>query len=407
MGSLGEELTGKRVVLCITGSVAAYECPRMARDLMKHGAEVYAVMSAKAQELIHKNLMEWATGNPVIAELTGRLEHIALVGKHEGKADVILISPATANTIGKLAHGIDDTPVTSIALTALGSRIPILIAPAMHESLYDNPIVLENIKSLEGMGVEFIGPRMEEGKAKIASVDDIVEAVIRRLSLKDLWGLRVLITAGPTVERIDPIRILSNRSSGKMGMSMAREALRRGADVTLVYGKGSVPPPQGATNIEVETTGEMHEKIISLLKAQGFDVLIATSATADFSPEKGFDEKVQSRRVGELILKLKALPKVIDKAKRVCPELFLVAFKAEYKASDEQLISKAHELMEASGADLVIANDVGREGSGFGSDENEVYITNRVKENIHIPLSLKQAVAKRVWDIILKEYRAK
>ncbi|MCP8307662.1 MAG: bifunctional phosphopantothenoylcysteine decarboxylase/phosphopantothenate--cysteine ligase CoaBC [archaeon] len=407
IGTKGEELKGKKIALCITSSIAASECPKIARELMRHGAEVYTVMSKKAQEIIHPNLMEWATGNPVVTELTGKIEHVSLAGIHENKVDLILVSPSTANTISKIACGIDDTPVTTVVSTAFGSKIPIIIVPAMHESLYYHPIVIENIKKLESLGVEFINPRIEEGKAKMASLDDIVEVVIRRLSIKSMRGIKMLVTAGPTLEYIDPIRIITNKSSGKMGVAIANEALRRGADVTLIYGHGIVSPPQGARVISVETTEEMYNEVISELKAKDYNVLIATSAVTDFIPEKKYDYKLPSREIHELSIKLKPLPKMIDKVKELSLKTFLVAFKADYGLSDEELIDSAYGLLKASNADLVVANDVSRKGSGFRVDTNEVFIVDRARNAIHIPLSSKQAIASNLLDIIIKSMKEK
>src|SRR5438093_629122 len=168
ISSKGRELAGKKIALLVTSSVASFKAPEIARELMRHGAEVYAVISPSTEKMIGADLLEWATGNPVVTHLTGKLEHIALGGKSEGHADIVLVAPATANTIGKLASGIDDTPVTTVAGTAIGSRIPVMIAPAMHEPLYDHPIVQENISRLKKIGVEFIETEVSEGKAKIA-----------------------------------------------------------------------------------------------------------------------------------------------------------------------------------------------------------------------------------------------
>src|SRR6266480_5519613 len=169
ISSKGRELSGKKIALLVSSSVASFKAPEIARELMRHGADVYVVMSPSTERMIGSDLLEWATGNPVVRELTGKLEHIALAGKSSGHVDLVLISPATANTIGKLASGIDDTPVTTVAATAIGSRIPVVIAPAMHEPLYDHPLVQENVQRLKKIGVEFVEPEMIEGKAKIAS----------------------------------------------------------------------------------------------------------------------------------------------------------------------------------------------------------------------------------------------
>lgn len=401
IGTKGEELKGKRVVLCITGSVAATRCPETARELMRHGAEVFTVMSEMAQKIIHPYLMEWATGNPVVTELTGKIEHIALVGEHLKKADLALIAPATSNTISKIAHGIDDTPVTSIVSTALGSKVPIIIVPAMHGSMYRHQIISENIKKLQALGVEFIGPRVEEGKAKIASTEEVVEGVIRRLVEKDMAGLRVLVTAGPTLEYIDPIRVITNRSSGKMGIAIVKEALRRGAEATLIYGPGTALPPQGVRVAHVKTTKEMYEAVISELKSTRYDIFIAAAAVADFAPERAYNYKVPTSGTPELTLRLNPTPKIVNEVKKVQPGTFLAAFKAEYNMSDNELINRAYELLKSADADLVVANDIGRKNAGFQVDTNEVFIINKSKEAIHIPTTSKQKIAKKLLDTII------
>jgi len=368
---------------------------------MRHGAEVFAVMSQMAQKIVHPYLMEWATGNPVVTELTGKIEHVALTGEYKEKADLVLVAPATANTISKIACGIDDTPVTSVVSTAFGSETPIVVVPAMHESMYHHPILIENIKKLESLGVDFVGPRMEEDKAKIAETEEILNTVFRRLEVKkELTGINVLVTAGPTVEHIDPVRVITNKSTGKMGVAIAEEALARGAQVTLIYGPGMAVPPKNAKLISVETTEQMHKVFVSELKSKKYDIVIATAAPADWKLEKPFQRKVPTRTAPKLILKLKPTPKIIKTVKKISSDTFLVPFKAEHDLSDEELVDKAFELIKEVGADLVAVNDVGRKGVGFGVDTNEVYIVDRNKTAIHVPLTTKREVAKRLFDVI-------
>ncbi|MGI0021013.1 MAG: bifunctional phosphopantothenoylcysteine decarboxylase/phosphopantothenate--cysteine ligase CoaBC, partial [Nitrososphaera sp.] len=240
-GSEGGELDGRKIVLCITGSVAAYRAVDLARLFMRHGADVYAVMSeATATALLHPDMMKWATGNDVVTKLTGNLEHIILADY--GKSDLIVVYPCTANTIGKAAGGIDDTPVTSVLSVALGSKIPVVIAPAMHEAMYENPFIQENVRKLQGHAT-FVGPNIEEGKAKVAEPGQVLDAAIAILAgSRPLAGKKILITAGSTVEHIDPVRVITNQSSGKMGAAITREAERMGARVTLVYGHGTASP---------------------------------------------------------------------------------------------------------------------------------------------------------------------
>jgi phosphopantothenoylcysteine decarboxylase/phosphopantothenate--cysteine ligase len=401
IGTKGSELKGKKIVLCVTGSVAAIRSSEIARELMRHGAEVFVVMSQMAQKIVHPYLMEWATGNPVVTELTGKIEHVALTGEREEKADLVLVAPATANTVSKIACGIDDTPVTSVVSTAFGSEIPIVVVPAMHESMYRHPVLIENIKKLESLGVDFVGPRIEEGKAKISETEEISRAVFRKLEVKkELGEISVLVTAGPTVEHIDPIRVITNKSTGKMGIAITEEALARGAQVTLIYGPGTAVPPKNAKLIPVKTTAEMHKAVVSELKSKKYDIVIATAAPADWKLEKPFQRKVPTLTVPKLILELKPTQKIIKKVKKISPKTFLVPFKAEHNLSDKELVEKAFELIKEDGADLVAVNDVGKKGVGFGVDTNEVYIVDKNKTVIHVPLTTKREVAKRLFDAI-------
>lgn len=408
IGTKTSLLRGRKIVLCVTGSVAAAKSPEIARELMRHGAEVYPVMSPMAQKIIHPYLMEWATGNHVITELTGKIEHIMLAGEFPDKADLVLVAPATANTISKIACGIDDTPVTTLVSTAFGSGIPIAVVPAMHESMYRHPVVTENIEKLQSLGVEFVGPRVEEGKAKIAETEEIVEAVISRLAgKKDLAGKKVMVTAGPTLEYIDPVRVITNKSSGKMGVTIAEEALLRGAEVTLIYGPGTAILPAGAETISVETTQEMHEAVVSELKSRKYDIVFAVAAVSDWTPEKKYGYKVPTRAKPELTVKLKATPKIVDAVKEINPEAFLVAFRAEYNLKDEELIQSAYERLKKAKSDLIVANDIGKRGAGFRYDTNEVFIVDADKKVVHVPITTKREVAKRLFDVIVDKMKRK
>lgn len=399
VGTKGNELKGKRIVLCITGSVAAVQCPEIARALMRHGADVFAVMSLMAQKIIHPYVMKWATGNAVVTELTGKIEHVALVGEHTEKADLVLVAPATANTISKIACGIDDTTVTSVVSTAFGSKTSIIIVPAMHESMYNHPIVTENIKKLKALGVEFVGPRIEERKAKIAKTEEIVDGVISKLKIRqDFVGLKVLVTAGSTVEYIDPIRVVTNISSGKMGVAIAEEGSDRGAEVTLVYGLGTATPPRNARVISVKTTEQMYDAVVSELKSKKYDAVIAAAAPADWTIEKPYSYKVSTHEFHSLNLKLKPTKKIIDYVKKISPKTFLVAFRAEYKLSEKDLIENAYKRLLDAKADLIVVNDVGKEGVGFEVDTNEVFIIDKKKNVIHIPLSPKREIARKILN---------
>src|SRR5918999_3978257 len=241
LGTQGKQLEGKKIVLCITGSVAAYRAIDLARLLMKHSADVHAVMTeSSASMLLNPEIMKWATGNDVVSNLTGNLEHIMLADY--GMSDLIIVYPCTANTLGKVVAGIDDTPVTSVLSVALGSKIPIIVAPAMHEAMYENTFVQQNVSKLREY-MRFVEPKMEAGKAKVADPENILNATISVLYNKTILSCkRVLVTAGSTVEYIDPIRVMTNLSSGKMGIAIAQEAKRMGAAVTVVYGHGIIDP---------------------------------------------------------------------------------------------------------------------------------------------------------------------
>jgi len=389
-----KKLLGKKIVLAISGSIAAVECVKLARELIRHGAEVHAVMSESAQKIIHPYAMEFATGNPVVTEITGFIEHVELAGEHENKADLVLVCPATANTISKIACGIDDTPVTTIVTTAF-AHTPIMIVPAMHSSMYKHPIVRENIERLKKLGVEFIGPKFEEGKAKVASIDEIVYRVIKKLHKKDLKGRRVLVTAGATREYIDPIRFITNKSSGKMGVALAEEADFRGAEVTLIKTKGSVPSFV-ENQVEVETVEEMLHAIENELMSKKYDVVILPAAVSDFKPKEKAEKKVKSGRA--LVLELISTPKIIQRVKEIQPDAFLVGFKAEYGVGEEELIAKARDQIKKVKSDVVIAN---RGEIAFGGEENEVYLVTEDKAE-KLPRMSKRELAEKIWDRIVE-----
>ncbi|WP_010477414.1 bifunctional phosphopantothenoylcysteine decarboxylase/phosphopantothenate--cysteine ligase CoaBC [Thermococcus zilligii] len=391
--SKSRKLVGKKIVLAISGSIAAVECVKLARELIRHGAEVHAVMSPNATKIIHPYAMEFATGNPVVTEITGFVEHVELAGEHENKADLILVCPATANTISKIASGIDDTPVTTVVTTAF-SHTPIMIAPAMHSTMYDHPIIKENIEKLKKLGVEFIGPRFEEGKAKVASVDEIVYRVIKKLHPKPLKGKRILVTAGATREYIDPIRFITNSSSGKMGVAIAEEAELRGAEVTLIRTRSSVPSFV-ERQIEVDTVEEMMNAIESELGSRKYDVVVMAAAVSDFRVKEKSKVKIKSDQA--LTLELEPAPKIISRIKELQPEVFLVGFKAETGLNEEELIIEARKQISRAGSDLVVANTL----RAFGSDENEVILISR---DIHkrLPRMSKRELAERLWEEIEK-----
>jgi len=411
--SKGTVLRGKTICMCLTGSVAVITAPIIARELMRLGAEVICVMSGSATKLLTPALMEWSTGNPVITKLTGAVEHIYLAGerpRESGRADLILVCPATANTISKIASGIDDTPVTTVVTTAFGSSIPIVIVPAMHESMFKHPILEENIKKLKKCGVEILGPRISEGKAKIARVDDIIDRVIDLLvSKKDLEGLKILCTSGPAREYIDEIRFVSNDSSGRMGIEIAKEASARGADVLLINGKSTVKVPSNLNVKDVISANDFKKEIEYELESKDYDFFICAAAISDYSPTEYISGKISTDNVKELQINMRLTPKIIDVARQKNHKVFIVAFKAETNLSKNDLIERAYARLVKSDADMIVANDVGKEGSdaksrGFESHDNEVYIIDKEKHVTHIKHS-KRHIASKILDLALENYR--
>ena len=399
LGTQGKQLEGKKIVLCITGSVAAYRAIDLARLLMKHSADVYAVMTESTTSmLLNPEIMKWATGNDVVTNLTGNLEHITLADY--GMSDLIIVYPCTANTLGKVAAGIDDTPVTSILSVALGSKIPIIVAPAMHEAMYENIFVQQNVSKLKEHMV-FVQPKIEGGKAKVADPERILNATISILSNNaPLSGKRVLVTAGSTIEYIDPIRVITNLSSGKMGIAIAQEAQRMGATVTLVYGHGTLSPETGKI-VRVNTGEEMYKAVVSELLSKRQDIAVMAAAVADFAPAKKSDKKINTK-LGKMELSLVTTRKIIDEVKNNSKDTFLVAFKADYCLPESVLIEKAYRKLKECDADIIVANDLGRKGSEPGSDKNEVFIVDRDKKIVHLPPESKAQVARKLLELVAK-----
>ncbi|MEJ5292944.1 MAG: bifunctional phosphopantothenoylcysteine decarboxylase/phosphopantothenate--cysteine ligase CoaBC [Candidatus Methanosuratincola sp.] len=398
-GSKSSLIQGKRIALGICGSVACIRAPDIARELMRHGAEIRAVMTDAAKQLISPDLMEWATGNQVVTRLTGGIEHVALGYGGEGSADLVLIAPATANTIGKIAAGIDDTPVTSLATTAVGTGIPLIVAPAMHASMYRHPVVMENIRRLQSMGIRILLPEVSEGKAKLIDWNAIVEEAIAALRPKNMAGLRVLVTSGPTRAYMDRIRFLTNSSSGKMGCAFATEAAARGAEVTLISGPVELPR-LGMKSVTVETTREMREAVIKELSSSSYDLLVMAAAPLDFEFDRTYDGKLSSD--APVDLRLVPVPKILAEAKRASPSTFVVGFKAEYGLTKDELVSKALARLSDSGCDMIVANDLSLPGRGFMSETNETYVVFPDGSTFHVPLRSKREVASQVLDLYLR-----
>ncbi len=402
----GDTLKDKKIVLCVCGSVAAYKAIDFARLLMRHGANVFPVISNSATMLLHPNYLKWATGNDVVHKLTADMEHIKLADFN--KSDLIILYPCTANTIGKFANGIDDTPITSILSVALGSKIPIFIAPAMHEAMYYNQLVIENIVKLKKVGITFLDPEISEGKAKILQPEQALQSVLEfftsRGKKKVLSEKNILITSGGTMEYIDPIRVITNLSSGKMGNAIIKHSLELGAHVTHIVGNSSVSCSFNSSSIEtikVNTSDEMYTKVISEISSKKFDIVIFAAAVTDFKLPQIYKNKIPSQISHSINLELVPTKKIIDDIKLIDKNIFLVGFKAYFDVSNTYLINKAKKKLKECNADIVVANDVGRMKTKIGSDYNEVFIVTQKEPTVHLKVQSKDSIAKKLFDIII------
>lgn len=347
-GTKSDKLSGRKIVLGITGSIAAVECVKLCRELIRNGAEVHVVMSKDAQAIVHPWALEFASGRPVTTQIDGGVQHVSLCGDVPDRADLLLIAPATANTVSKMACGIDDTPVTTCATTALGGGMPVMVVPAMHGSMMAHKIVLENIGKLKKLGVKFLMPKMEESKAKMPSIDYIVSSVIAAVGKRDLVGKKVLVIAGSTEEPIDDIRVVTNRSSGETGVELARAAYERGADVELWMGRCEAELPEYIKTSRFTS----FDSLAAMTKKMRHDIVLFPAAVSDYSPKK-VEGKISSNMDG-LTVVLKRNPKLIDRMKG----RFVVGFKAQAKMKDDALEKAALELLKRSKCSLVIANSI-------------------------------------------------
>lgn len=402
VASDGTELAGKKIILCISGSVAAYKSIELARLYMRHGADVVCVASKAATDLIKPNYFKWATGNEVITKLTGELEHIKVADYRQ--SDLIVVYPCTANTLGKMANGIDDTPVSTVLSVGLGSKIPIIVALAMHKAMYENPAVVKNIKFLKTR-VDFISPNFIEGKAKVAEPEQILEFTLQKFgSSPVLKGKKVLITAGPTIEHIDPVRVITNQSTGKTGVLLASEFVSAGSKVTMIYGPGREIPPRGIQVVDVKSSQEMQQELRRLL-GQKFDIVILAAAASDYTVEKPSRSKLDSKPK-KLTLNLKKVPKMINDVKKIQNDVFLVGFKAETNISKNNLIKKAREKIKLSGCDLVVANDIGTKRYNQNPDYNNVIIVD-TKNSVESGWKSKSKIAKFIRNQIESRFSVK
>lgn len=389
----------KTILLGVTGGIAAYKAVEVVSRLVKLGATVNVIMTRNATMLVQPLTFRYISRNPVAVDTFDEPEswepqHISLADT----ADLFVIAPATANIIGKLTHGIADDMLST---TALAVQCPVLIAPAMNCRMYDNPILQENISILQKRGFEFIEPEYGllacgyEGKGRLADPEKIVERIQQILNVpRDLEGRTVLVTAGPTREALDPVRFISNRSSGKMGYAIAEAASRRGADVTLISGPTTLTPPENVKLVNVESAIQMRDEVISC--ASQSQIIIMSAAVSDYRPK---DFSTQKIKRGENIITI-----VLEENPDILAELgrdkrdgqILVGFSME----TENLIENSRKKLEKKNADFIVANDVSKEGAGFGTDTNMVTLISSSGQIKELPLMSKYDVANAILDEI-------
>lgn len=392
-------MQGKTIVLGVTGSIAAYKIAGLASALVKEGCEVHVVMTKNATNFIHPITFETLTGNKCLIDTFDRnfefhVAHVSLAKK----ADVILVAPATANIIAKMACGIADDMLSTVLLAA---QCPIIVSPAMNTNMYRNSIVQENLEKLTRHGIEVIPPQV--GRLACADVGEgkmpdeaVLMAYLRRAAAyeKDWKGLHVLVTAGPTQEAIDPVRFISNHSSGKMGFAIARAAMERGAEVTLISGTTAIDPPLLMKTVKVKTAAEMLEAVESRFSA--CDVLIKAAAVADYTPAEYHDEKVK-KKDDDLSLPLKRTVDILATVARQKQKRQLVC---GFSMETSNMLENSRKKLKEKNLDLIVANNLKELGAGFGVDTNVVTLIGR-DEVQELPIMSKDEVAHRLLDVLL------
>ncbi len=390
-------LKGKKIILGVTGSIAAYKAAELTREFIRKGADVRVVMTKNAAEFVSPLTFRALSGNPVYTDMFAstddyNLAHISLATS----ADILLIAPATANIIGKIAAGLADDLLSTVVMA---TKSLVLICPAMNTGMYENPIVQENITKLTAGGYLFMEPGYgelacaSEGRGRLPDVSEIVEEVASILTDKDLTGENVLVTAGPTREPFDPVRYITNYSSGKMGYALAIAARRRGAKVVLVSGPVSLPVPRGMTVVSVSSAVEMMDAVKERLKSS--TVIIKAAAVADYRPDVRSESKIK-KRSGPLTLTLARNPDIIAEVGKKKGNRILVGFAVE----TENLIKNARAKLVEKNMDLIVANDVTQIGAGFGYDTNIIKILDSDGGQLELPIMDKMEAADRILDRI-------
>lgn len=418
-------LTGKTIVLGVTGGIAAYKAAALTSKLTQLGAQVHVILTENAQKFVQPLTFQTLSRMPVHTD-TFAEPHPSLIAHIDlaDRADLVVIAPATANLIGKMAQGIADDMLTT---TVLATKAPILIAPAMNVNMYNHPAVQANLQRLAAYGCRFVEPGEGLlacgwiGKGRLAEPEEIVEAVVRMLreqqpshrernSLStadasaasggvkgDLSGLTILVTAGPTRERIDPVRYISNHSSGKMGYAIAEAARDRGATVVLVSGPVALPRPHGVTYIAIESAQEMYDAVMAALPQ--CDVIVKAAAVSDYRPVRVHAHKLK-KQAEQLTLQLEKAPDILKAVgERKRPDQFVIGFAAE----TENLSHYATEKLRRKNADLIVGNNVLAEGAGMGTDTNLVTFYTADGQALEQPLMSKRQVADKLFDLVLRQ----
>ena len=392
-------LKDKTVVIGVSGGIAVYKTLDVISRLRKLGINVNVIMTKSATEFVTPLSFQSLSQNYVVCDMfedpkTWDVEHISLAKR----ADVFLIAPATANVIGKMANGIADDMLTT---TVMATKANVLIAPAINTNMFENPIVQRNITTLKELGYNFVEPESgrlacgDTGKGKLASPETIVEEVVKLLSKEqDLKGKSIVVTAGPTVESIDPMRYITNRSTGKMGYSIAKEAIERGADVTLITGPTNLTPPQNLKKlIKIESANEMYEAVLESLSEN--DVVIKSAAVADYKPKHYSNKKIKKSE-DDLFIELDRNRDIAQDIGKIKEDKILVGFAAE----TNNLIENASVKIKKKNLDFIVANDLTKEGAGFGVDTNIVKIIDKEGNITEYPKMKKEEVANVILDKI-------
>lgn len=401
---MSEHFKNKKIVVGVSGGIAAFKAVELVRYLVNAGATVHVVFSRNAKEFVTPLTFATLTGNPVYYKVFGhsgsaQMEHIQC----SESADLLVVVPATAATIGKMANGLADDALSNIFIAFRG---PVLIAPAMNDGMFANVAVQENITKLQARGVEIIDPETGKmvcgttGKGRLAELETLLQAIESRLAKsQDLSGLKFLVTAGPTQEPLDPVRFITNPSSGKMGYAIAEKARLRGAEVTLISGPTHLASPLGVTFVPCVQAKDMHSRVMENFPA--CDVLVMTAAVGDFAPEKVQKEKIKKSGDTPLILKLSPTPDILLEVGQIKSHQLLVGFAAE----SENVLESARDKLKRKNLDMIVANDISAPGIGFQSDSNQVTFLDRQGNQESLPRMEKKAIADILLDRIKQQIK--